>query len=490
MIVCYQRGLRTSRQELTKESVKRSRKTEDEDPIHDSKRRKKNQTKPDPPTSIRADPLIHTWLETISGNCNVDGLQEAIPPDDIAPKRSLNAPSIIAPTDASAKSSKTSIETREPNFRDCAERRNIYIYRGCPSNRLMQRARDIVFNQRSSPELDDDAAVKLVNIAEQMEAEPEEVIAQGLAAELIPAMRQLPDSRIGRALNQLWTDAVLVPTRSSVLEPCLPLSKPKPGCAFGFSKSAFTSDQQEVAHLLVDQFGRSYARPDKNLLYPFLSIDFKSEATGGTHHIGTNQAANAGAIALHGFLESMRRTSSVDDFNYDEPKFFSMTLDAAYVKINVHWVRKTSKEGEFEFHVTKIARHNLDNENGVKAVQRSAKNILEYGLNKQLPILSTAFDNYRTKITAVKEIETFAEQEPTAKEDENAKEEAERVNKKPRKRTKTGTALKRKSRNRYDDHSDQNFHRNEDRAHEGKPKQTQALSSWKQQLWTFFSLNP
>ena len=62
--------------------------------------------------------------------------------------------------------------------------------------------------------------------------------------------------------------------------------------------------------LLVDQLGKSYAMPDGKARFPFLEIEFKSQATGGTHFVATNQAANAGAIAMEGTLQLTRKISA------------------------------------------------------------------------------------------------------------------------------------------------------------------------------------
>ena len=68
---------------------------------------------------------------------------------------------------------------------------------------------------------------------------------------------------------------------------------------FGYSEAAFTENQLAAIDLLVDdQFGQSYAVPDQKLRFPFLDIEFKSQAKNGTHFVATNQVAGAGAIVL------------------------------------------------------------------------------------------------------------------------------------------------------------------------------------------------
>jgi hypothetical protein len=74
--------------------------------------------------------------------------------------------------------------------------------------------------------------------------------------------------------------------------------------------------------LVDDQFGRSYAMPDQKLRFPFLDIEFKSQAKNGTHYIAANQVAGAGAIALNGQYGTDTARLWRGRFDFDEPQFF------------------------------------------------------------------------------------------------------------------------------------------------------------------------
>lgn len=82
-----------------------------------------------------------------------------------------------------------------------------------------------------------------------------------------------------------------------------PLPKPKPDLIFGYSRKAFNNRQLTASDPLVDKSGGNYAIPDGNVRFPFLGIEFKSQASGGTHVRATNQVANAGAIAMEVTLQ-------------------------------------------------------------------------------------------------------------------------------------------------------------------------------------------
>ena len=442
--------------------------------------------------SVSEDSRINAWLETIASNHDEEELQGYKTSDDMSPKRALDALSTLAPTDASSKTSKSSIGSKDPNWREFAEDYNIYLQRDQPPNKLIQRAKDIVFNRRDSPELDDAAVLKLANIAADMEPASEDDIVQKLLCKLIPATQEPPDSRIICKTNQIWSNAVHVPTKSSILKPGLPLSKPQPDSTFGFSKLAFTEAQQATANLCIDGSKKSYIKPDVQVRCPFFAIECKAGMKGGTHQMAFNQVANAGAVVLHGHLELARRASSINDFDYNEPKFFSMTLDSLAARINVHWI-KAKGDNEFEFHIMNIANYFLIDDEGIRAVQRSVKNILDYALTKQLPRLRSALDAYRLKIKgeSPKQASDRAEiAEQSSQSSQTSEEEGMEADERPRKRRAAGSKAKRTSRKRNGTLTHQPTLHSPTPKNEAKTSPTPFLVplSWKQYLRSFFRL--
>lgn len=117
-------------------------------------------------------------------------------------------------------------------------------------------------------------------------------------------MNKIPDQSLVRNSNQLWFNSVSGPLDPMVLNNPLPLPRPKPDLVFGYSRTAFDREEFTTIDLLVDdRLGWSYAVPDQKLRFPFLNIEFKSQAKDGTLHVATDQVAGAGAIALSGKLE-------------------------------------------------------------------------------------------------------------------------------------------------------------------------------------------
>ena len=102
----------------------------------------------------------------------------------------------------------------------------------------------------------------------------------------------------------------------------------------------------------------------------FFAIEFKAQATGGTHFIATNQVANAGAVAMAGTLQFVRKSSAEEKIDFDEPQFFSISIDNVMAFINVHWLSRDAKNGTFCFHMKHLQSYLLDVD-GLKAVDRA-----------------------------------------------------------------------------------------------------------------------
>ena len=122
----------------------------------------------------------------------------------------------------------------------------------------------------------------------------------------------------------------------------------------------------------------------------------------GTHFTAMNQAANAGSIATNGVLELMRHSFDDKQLDGDEPQFFSLSMDHASACVNVHWLCADAEEGRFSFHVEGLSKHFLDDEDGIRAVRRAVRNIMDYGAEERLKTLCCALDAYRQKVVVRK----------------------------------------------------------------------------------------
>ncbi|KAI9760411.1 MAG: hypothetical protein M4579_001707 [Chaenotheca gracillima] len=354
-----------------------------------------------PSAAQTKDELIYLWRDS---SCvaqqtfpDLIGLPRT-PPEDMStltgPFRSVAFGENIS---SFSKKSKYSTTLHGPGYRENTLLfRNIHVNRETPPTELKDRATEITTKSRMSPELDDAAVEQVKSLVRRLEDQPEELIKihltprLGLSQEL-PSKQELVQSSGG-----LWCDAVLIPPRPRMVELSMHLRRPKPDLAFGYSKSALTEAQFVSSMLLTsdetsEQLGKSYARPENSLLYPFFTVEFKSQANQGTHFTASNQAAVAGAIGLNGVLEVFRRGLGLAKLNLDQPQFFSLTVDHELARLNIHWLR-LAEDGQYHFHMAVLSKHLLDDAAHLKALHRAIKNIFDYSTERRLQVLCAAID--------------------------------------------------------------------------------------------------
>lgn len=301
-------------------------------------------------------------------------------------------------------SAATAASVHDSYYHESLAQRNIFIERIDLPMELMLRAMGIMANRGACPQVDNATVQKLVRAARTLRSANEGAIRSALSAII-----HVPDGRLSMSENQPWSNSVPIALMPGMLTIPPRLPSPKPDRAFGYSRLAFTDKQIDTISLLVDdKFGKSYAMPDNDLRFPFLSIEFKSQATGGTHYTATNQVAGAGSIALYGYLELMQRSSRVQKLDINEPQFFSATIDHELMRINAHWLGGGPSEGRpYSFHVETVERYFLNEKEGVRAAMWAIQNILDYSLGGRLQGICEALDEYREIFIAARNAVAF-----------------------------------------------------------------------------------
>ncbi|KAK6382290.1 hypothetical protein LTS17_004177 [Exophiala oligosperma] len=346
--------------------------------------------------SSRQDQYIQHWLDNIhiprKSSTSLHGTVIDMP---------RKAPSSI-PTDIESTAEESGTKTTASVDALALHYRNIVIGKVPPPKGLEGRARQIISGVPTSGDIDHTALENLRQLLIREEGENESMLVTlllpslqvlGIGATLDPKLRARP--------NQLWFNCVPIPLLKEFepLSSSLPsLSRPKPDVTFGFSLEAFTLTQQFTLGSVCDKNNpkQNYAIPDGKTVFPFLTFEFKAEANRGTHFSAKKQAANSGAIALNGNLRLMEQCGlGLRVFERGEPHYFSITIEFASARVNLHWVEVPAKRGgPYRFHVNTLEIYPLIHVEGLLALFRAVRNILEWAVKTRLPKLCAALDAY------------------------------------------------------------------------------------------------
>lgn len=296
------------------------------------------------------------------------------------------------------------VDPKDPEFEKHLAKHNIYIEQTTPPAGVMQRAKETITRPRRLSVMDDETAQVLIRQSQKCRTRNEEIVRQFVTA-AIPAIKGVCDERLERILHEPYTDAIPISLLSHVhnypdsLPP--PLAIPKPDVVFGYSNLAFTPDQLvTIDHLTDGETGNNFAKPHKNIIFPYLQIETQAQSRDGTHYVATKQTAIPGAIAINGLLELFGRSdggSGADPIPKRimiAPHYFSLCMDHEFARINMHWVSGGPTEGAnvpYGFHVQGLAKYGLDDV-GLRAVRLAVENILACCVDGRLERIREALD--------------------------------------------------------------------------------------------------
>ena len=329
----------------------------------------------------------------------------------------------VQSTSRSTSKQRNDVGAYDPAFVQNMERRNIFIDSQPLPPGVSKRVEEIMKKKCSSPEMNETTAQILVNEARELKRAAEDSIVI-FADHLLP---RNSDERMRTVRGQRWTRFVPVPLDSTLTTggPIVaypPLQQPKPDVCIGYSAKAFTAPQRKIIDSLIhSETDCSYAMPHQDLHFPFLDLELKSQANGGTFVIATDQAGITGAVVGHWLVELARCASRLRSLDYNEPQLFSLNLDNKTAQFNIHRLSRRDQDGEFCFHVTDQPVHNLYILDGVKTVYRLVKNIFDWAMNVRLPMICTLLDDvYRSHQESTVEWVLIVAPEETGSESESA----------------------------------------------------------------------
>jgi hypothetical protein len=256
-----------------------------------------------------------------------------------------------------------------------------------PTSAIRIFSEGIVHGERDSPGLSNAEQNRISIISRRMQDEVEANVMDAL----VPLLFPLPEVAFGRENLAKNRDVEFlrncVPTPSASANSILALAldtagcpkNPKPDLCFGYSKSAFDKESQKAFN---DMFP-SLSGLSRGIYHPFMIVEWKSSATGGTQYDAQNQAMRSGAALVNARLDLLLRIDELPPLSTDTC-VFSCTVDTYTANIHVHWCEVDEATGTRSFYMNAVSDVMLKRPDEVWRLRREIENIMDWGLEARL----------------------------------------------------------------------------------------------------------
>ena len=271
------------------------------------------------------------------------------------------------------KSSVTQIKPTSTKYRSVLEYNYVEIDpTGCKVSKEVRDLLDThILRKRSSPPLSQDLLKSTGVSMNKWGSSTENVVNKFVSSPMFP----IDQPGIGLGGNSLWPRAALPYNQSYGF----PISTPKPDYHLGYDtgmKSGFSAEQ---AHVIDHPQARPYTQPGTGNVLPFLTVELKSEATGGTLYHAENQAAGSGTYAQRAMEWLLDQANAPQENRQTDTVTFSMAGTGRLVVLSAHWHSLKDRK----YYMSYVKSFVSSEPEQVQACHSTVKNIIEWGLGKR-----------------------------------------------------------------------------------------------------------
>ena len=246
-----------------------------------------------------------------------------------------------------------------------------------------------LYKRRESPPLPREVLLSTVEKADEWAGSPENVVNRLLDTPMFPLDRR----GLARGGNTQWPSAAL-PTN---LEYSNNVALPEPDFHVGYSIGRRSEWSSREADVVDHPYALSYTQPGTGNRLPFLTLELKSEATGGTLWHAENQAAGSGTCCVKAMQWLLDQADPLQPSNMIDTVAFSAAATARDVVFYIHYYSEQQKAYFMSYinsYMTTDPRH-------IQECRNLVNNILDFGLGmrqgKLRKCLETLYPQIDTK---------------------------------------------------------------------------------------------
>lgn len=237
-----------------------------------------------------------------------------------------------------------------------------------------------ILKRRESPQLGDERVSKVIDTMEELADNTEGPTAKLMRTDMFP----FEHPGIAEGGNSPWSTAAL-PNNS---EYQYDISAPKPDTHFGYPMYQRSGWSYAQSNVITHPVARPYAQPARGNTFPFLMVEMKSEAAGGTIYVAENQAAGSGSHSVNALLWLLREAGTYDSSSITDTIAFSITMSHREAIFHLHWY----SEADHRYYMSFLESYSSAIPRDIRACNNAVKNIIDHGLGARKTRIGTALE--------------------------------------------------------------------------------------------------
>ncbi len=286
-----------------------------------------------------------------------------------SPALSIASFSRNIPTPTATENTRTSSRVKAATYRSGLFHNNIIFEEAGAPARINEYALTVLGRKRDSPGLEESQLQDTLNSMRALADEDEDTIKAGyISTRLFPGAGQYPGK------IKVGSNIPFEPSNLPHVPMAPPLPSPRPDQHYCLDSKSFTAEEdakQSTSSL------RQCAKPSTAGCWPYFTVEFKSEARGGTFWVAENQNATSGALCVNSlekltaFLDTQH--TAVDTIS------FSCNVNAKNADIWVHYCENQ------RFFSAELQHFHMRQAKDIIQFRTSIRNIIEFGFRDRLP---------------------------------------------------------------------------------------------------------
>ncbi|KAL8745630.1 MAG: hypothetical protein Q9190_002261 [Brigantiaea leucoxantha] len=233
-----------------------------------------------------------------------------------------------------------------------------------------------ILKQRESS-LEDEAISKVLDTAEEIANSTEYTTSELFKTAMFP----FEHPGIVKGGGSQW-NTIALPNDP---ECALNLSAPKPDIHFGY-RASLRGWSRAQFNVFTHPAARPYSQPVRGATFPFLMVEAKSEATGGTIHVAENQAAGSGSHSVNSMLWLLGEAGTHAGSLLIDTIAFTIAMSSREAIIHLHWYSETDRR----HYMSLLNSFSCVAPKDIQACHDTIKNIIDFGLGRRKAAVCTA----------------------------------------------------------------------------------------------------